>query len=917
MKTKLILLMLIIIFLSCQLYAEQEGLQLGQTQYFSDSGEFNISVSAGKSSITVTLPTMDVHQFVVYRSTEKDGAYSKVQVTKKSTFVDTKIQKGITYYYVAVALKKVKNDWEKIPSNKASTLIEVEITVPITEVNVSFNSTPNGAIVIINNENIGTTPVSKKFKFGTYQLTIQKDGYRTYKDFNFEVNYNKNMNVNVTLEKITASLSISTTPPDASIKLNSSVVGKSPVRKDGLLFGNYSIQATLSGYKPVSKVVIINSETPSPVHITFEKEIFRGNVNIDSTPRAASIYIDNIKYGTTPYLVKNIQAGIHSLRLVKSEYNEVLKDIEVEADKTKDYTFPLVKENGLISIKTFPDSADILLNDKLIGKTPIASQLVDIGTYNLSIKKEDHSEYREVIKINVGDHLQRDIILSLNKATLSINTYPDKAIIRILGMNYGLTPFISDSIQPGKIKIEITKTGFKNISEDIDLSPGAVEQLSYNLEPIVEAQPVVIKKGTLTVITRPPDASIYINNKLQNVTPGIITLDPGNYGVTIKKQNYQDWTGNVIIESEEAEEINIDLLAKETYLSLNSTPDGAQVQLNNISYGNTPLRFKIGAGDYVVNLTKSGYNPYSTRLQITGTEQEVNRTYSLQKEVKKYSFSSTPGSAEVMMNNRIVGVTPFELVDLTDGSYNITFRKTGYRTWEKQISFSGGYPNNITATLDALKGDLIVLSTPTPCDLYLDNKKMGTTGSTIKNIPAGYHDISLKKYGYHDFNDKIQIMDSKLSSYTFNLIEKPKGNLRVTSTPSDANVYLNSSLKGATPLFLEKIPEDKYNLRIKKSGYRSFYSTVSVPGNRTEYVNAQLVKGSDCCLGNSLLTKPAFWYITSALCLVGSGWSWYEEERALDRGDNKRRHQLHELRNGLAYGSGACLLIGITFHLAK
>ena len=933
MKFKLIASIILISFVSL-VYAQNTGLQLGKEQYFEDVGEFIISTTADENTIQINVPDMDAEKFGIYRSTEKDGLFKKIGLAKKNTYTDKKIKKGITYYYVAVALvkteKKGKKKWKKINSNKGS----AEIVIIISEVEVNFKSTPKGAVVIVNNQNIGKTPVTKKYKVGMYELTIQKEGYKTYKVFNFNIDYRPRIDVDITLEKITGSLNINTTPPGATIKLNDKEIGKSPVRKDNLELGTYTIEAALQDYKPVKKAVDINSETPVSVNVILKKEPETGHVNINSAPTGAEIFIDNIKYGKTPNLIKDLNAGMHTLILRKINYNEINKEIEIETNKTKNYNFTLVKEHGFLTITTFPDSADCYLNENLIGKTPVESVEVDKGIYNLTIKKENYSEFREMIQIDIDKHLKRDIILSMQKSTLIINTYPDKAKVMIQGMKYGLTPFISDNIQQGKIKIDIIKDGFKSISKEITLSPNSTKNLSFNLEPVEVVIPVVptpvtpsptvpaeeevvIENGTLSVITTPPDAALYLNNKFHGQTPIIASLSPGTYNIKIKKNQFKTWTGSAIIASKKTEKLNIALDSMETYLTIKSAPKDVEIYLNNIFFGRTPNRFKIPAGDYVLNLKKNDYEPYSTALIITGVQKEMSEFYRLKKEIKKYYFSSKPRNAEVLLNNRIIGITPFEHLDIKDGTYNIKFHKTGYRLWEKNITIFKGEPSRITADMEALKGHLVVNSSPKTCDVYIDNKRMGVSDKMIKNIPAGYHNVKVMKYGYYDFASSIRILDNQLSFLKVELAEKPKGNIRIDSDPKGAKIYLSGQFKGVTPSLLENIPEDKYKLRLKAKKHKSFNTTVSVVGNKTEYVFAKLVPGSDCCCLSSFFSKPVFWYVTSALCAVGSGWAWYAEEQARKDKNYKQRSDLHDTRNGLAIGSGACLMIGITFDLIQ
>lgn len=66
------------------------------------------------------------------------------------------------------------------------------------------------------------------------------------------------------------------------------------------------------------------------------------------------------------------------------------------------------------------------------------------------------------------------------------------------------------------------------------------------------------------------------------------------------------------------------------------------------------------------------------------------------------------------------------------------------------------------------------------------------------------------------------------------------GILAVVSAPSQAHVYINSELKGETPLTLYNMPVGAYSVAIKKEGYVDFEKTVAVKVGRTEEVSAAL-----------------------------------------------------------------------------
>ncbi len=66
------------------------------------------------------------------------------------------------------------------------------------------------------------------------------------------------------------------------------------------------------------------------------------------------------------------------------------------------------------------------------------------------------------------------------------------------------------------------------------------------------------------------------------------------------------------------------------------------------------------------------------------------------------------------------------------------------------------------------------------------------------------------------------------------------GILVVESAPSEAQVYVDSELKGQTPLTLYNFPVGAYNIAVRKEGYYDFEKTISVNVGMTEEVDVEL-----------------------------------------------------------------------------
>jgi len=67
---------------------------------------------------------------------------------------------------------------------------------------------------------------------------------------------------------------------------------------------------------------------------------------------------------------------------------------------------------------------------------------------------------------------------------------------------------------------------------------------------------VIIDKGYLKVISNPSEAEVYVNGEYKGLTNMKISLEPGRYYVTIKKQGYRDYVKKVSIYKGRTTEIN-------------------------------------------------------------------------------------------------------------------------------------------------------------------------------------------------------------------------------------------------------------------------------------------------------------------------------------------------------------------------
>lgn len=116
------------------------------------------------------------------------------------------------------------------------------------------------------------------------------------------------------------SLSIITSPEDgATISLNGKIINqRTPYFNDMIASGQYEVTVSKHGFESVTRTITIHDGVVDTVNIYMP--YLYCMIDIDSEPLGATVFIDNIEYGTTPITINNIIYGTHVLKIKKENH---------------------------------------------------------------------------------------------------------------------------------------------------------------------------------------------------------------------------------------------------------------------------------------------------------------------------------------------------------------------------------------------------------------------------------------------------------------------------------------------------------------------------------------------------------------------------------------------------------------------
>lgn len=139
---------------------------------------------------------------------------------------------------------------------------------------------------------------------------------------------------------------------------------------------------------------------------------------------------------------------------------------------------------------------------------------------------------------------------------------------------------------------------------------------------------------------------------------------------------------------------------------------------------------------------------------------------------------------------------------------------------------------------------LVVNSTPTGAQIYLDGKNMGIkTPDSLLWVQPGAHKLTLKLGLFPDRSYNFEIQDSSRISYYYDYHSDPGnyGGISCSSKPTSADVYFNDSLLSQkTPITINKLFPGNYKVKVTYPSHRSDSSNVFVHGGVVQNISFEL-----------------------------------------------------------------------------
>jgi hypothetical protein len=201
-----------------------------------------------------------------------------------------------------------------------------------------------------------------------------------------------------------------------------------------------------------------------------------GSISVNSNPKGAEIYLDDIFEGLTPLKLDNINSGHHGLRIVISGYQEMTSDISILPSQTTKVSADLMplQSYGSISVNSNPQGAKIYLDNAYKGVTPLKLGNINSGHHGLKIVISGYQEWTSDISIlsSQTTKVSADLMPLQSYGSISVSCDQSGAKIFLDGTYKKATStnlVILEDVEDGYHELTVIKDNFRTWVEDIEV----------------------------------------------------------------------------------------------------------------------------------------------------------------------------------------------------------------------------------------------------------------------------------------------------------------------------------------------------------------------------------------------------------------------------------------------------------------
>jgi hypothetical protein len=353
------------------------------------------------------------------------------------------------------------------------------------------------------------------------------------------------------------------------------------------------------------------------------------------------------------------------------------------------------------------------------------------------------------------------------------------------------------------------------------------------------------QSADLYISSTPQGAEITINGKTAGVTPLTLpAVHPGQHLLSGALRGYRTVYQTLEISGGERQVLDLALEPLHGLLLVHSTPQGADVEINGVHRGTTPVMVAdLAFGIHRAQLSKSGYLPRQLDIVIASRVPQRIAT-ALTADTATLTVNTTPPGAEVTIDGVRAGVSPCEIADVRTGEVRLGINAAGHHSFEETLALQAGEVRQLDISLRPEPSALRITTTPPDARIVLNDQYRGRSPVDIAPLAAGTYTLRVELTA-HDPAERTVRLGLGQHRVEELVLTPNAGRLELTTEPAGAKVLLDGMPVGETEpvedgtdklsaLFtLPLVPVGTHELTLTKPGYYPLTEEITVVRNET------------------------------------------------------------------------------------
>ncbi len=254
-----------------------------------------------------------------------------------------------------------------------------------------------GALVFVDGELLGTTPLLEIVPSGTHSIRIEANSHAPFEQ-QIELRPDTTLEIAAQLRRIAAGLLVKVDVDNAKVLLDGQQVGVGrQVIVDPAPAGTHELVVESPDYGRWSGRVALKNAVMTPVEISLRGSL--GKLLIASKPDGAHVTFDGEDLGLTPVTVDPVKPGSHAIQVTKDGMSTALQTVVVESGRAVEVSVQLTEEGGELDIKPNVGGAKVLLNGVEVGSGRTSVANLKPGMYSLRVTAAGYTDFIKPVQV--------------------------------------------------------------------------------------------------------------------------------------------------------------------------------------------------------------------------------------------------------------------------------------------------------------------------------------------------------------------------------------------------------------------------------------------------------------------------------------------------------------------------------------